>query len=462
MKKLPDTFIRIISFAPFLFCTIAGSAQAVTEIVTDYKGFWQSGAAAINPVKPDNSHNLIAFTFNGIRYSTGVNNALLSSHGLSFSAADFQALSVDGINGTVGANTKIGLGALYDGVASGASSPAPAGGLPGYLSDGLQGLNLGTGVANLPVGQLVFSVSNLQPAAIGDGIPDILVTQIADPSGTADTYQFTNSSDATIGTSLNISFSSMGAVGNWTADFYEASQNPMTLGAGFTQTDRPIRLWAADFSAFGITNGNFASIAKFKINLAGNSDVAFVAYNATGIILLPVNFTFFKADVANKNVQLSWQTASTKDAAYFAVEESSDGRNFSHLGKVPATNFTAANNYFFTHVQGAAKASYYRLKQVDLDGSFMYSKIVKVNNSGTGRSVQAYPNPVQTKLTVTHPWSIEGHLEVWNAGGVKLLEKKVLPESWSTEIELNHLPSGVYTVVLQNGERKETIHILKQ
>src|SRR4029078_715436 len=55
--------------------------------------------------------------------------------------------------------------------------------------------------------------------------------------------------------------------------------NPLTLQAGFTQTDRPIRMWAADFSVFGINSSNINQIAYFKIRLNGNSDVAFVAYN---------------------------------------------------------------------------------------------------------------------------------------------------------------------------------------
>jgi len=81
----------------------------------------------------------------------------------------------------VTSNTKLALGQLYDGVDNGASNPAPVNSLALYLTDGPNGLNLGTGIANLPKGDLTFRVTNINPAAIGDGIPDILVTQIADP-----------------------------------------------------------------------------------------------------------------------------------------------------------------------------------------------------------------------------------------------------------------------------------------
>ena len=89
----------------------------------------------------------------------------------------------------------------------------------------------------------------------------------------------------------------------------------MTLAGGFTKTDRPIRLWASDLSAFGIDSANASRIAYYKITLSGNSDVAFVAYNATTAIniissLLPVKLTSFTGTNANnKQVQLNWQTA---------------------------------------------------------------------------------------------------------------------------------------------------------
>jgi hypothetical protein len=66
-------------------------AQSVSEIITDYNGYYKTASAAPNPVKPDNSHHLLSFAFNGTRYSTGVNDALLSSHGETFTPAGFTA-----------------------------------------------------------------------------------------------------------------------------------------------------------------------------------------------------------------------------------------------------------------------------------------------------------------------------------------------------------------------------------
>ena len=276
---LAPWFLLII-YLLTLLVPVKTSAQSVSEIITDYGGYWKSSASQVNAVKPDNSHNLLSFAYNGIRYSTGVNDALLQSHGDAFVAGDYKALPVSQLTGTVNSNTKIGLGAMYDGVLNGASNPAPVNNMVKYLSDGIKGLDLGTCVANLPAGDLYFPISNLSLGAIGDGIPDMIITQVADPSTSSlDSYEFTDILGNLVGNKVDIVLNNLQVVGNWTADFYEASTNPLTLQAGFTHTDRPIRLWSADLSVFGINSSNIQNIAYFKIRLNGNSDVAFVAYN---------------------------------------------------------------------------------------------------------------------------------------------------------------------------------------
>ncbi|RYF85941.1 MAG: T9SS type A sorting domain-containing protein [Chitinophagaceae bacterium] len=447
-------------WAIFFLLPQANKAQGVTEIITDFGGYWQSKTTAISPIKPDNSHNLLAFTLNGVRYSTGVNNGLLSSYGLTYIPAEFRALGVSGISGTITSNTKVALGALFDGIFNGPSLVAPGAGISQYLTDGVNGLNLGTGVANLPVGQLEFSVNNLLPAAIGDGVPDILVTQIADPSGTADSYQFVDATGATVGHSVSISFSTTPAVANWTADFYEASIIPMILNLGFTQTDRPLRLWAADLSDFGIHAGNYSSIARFRINLAGNSDVAFVAYNNTTVSLLPVTLSFFEAQVSNKDIKLNWQTVSEKEMDSYEVQ-AGNGTEFTTIGTVPAMN-GSTNDYRFTHLNGAFSNTYYRLKQNAQNGSFSYSKVVKLAGSKANAVLQVFPNPCRDYLKILHPPSTDGRLQLSNISGVKLLEKKPAKAQSLSDLDLSGYPSGIYLLQWLNEKDKQQQFIIKQ
>ncbi len=261
-------------------------SQAVTEIITNYNGFWRTGTGNVSAVKPDNHHELISFSYNGARYSTGVNDNLLSTNGLTYTPGVYQALPMTNIAGTANGNTKIGLGAMIDGVNNGAGA-APSRNLAPYLNDGANGLDMGTCIANLPSGTMFLSVSNIQAAKIGDGIPDIVVTQIADPSSSYDSYEFTDINGVRVGSSLNVVLNTISPVGQWMADFYEAT-GATILSSGYTQTQRDIRLWAADFTTFGINASNIANVAYFKINLSGTSDIAFVAYNSATITVQAV------------------------------------------------------------------------------------------------------------------------------------------------------------------------------
>lgn len=289
------------SLALLMFADVPASirAQAVSEIITNYNGYWKTGTAAVSAVKPDNHHNLLSFSYNGTRFSTGVNDSLLALQGNVFTAEKYQALPLQNINGTPTSNTKIGLGAMADGVANGPGATAPSRSLGQYLNDGTNGLDLGTCIANLPAGTMFLSTSNIQSSKIGDGIPDMLITQVADPSGSSlDSYEFTDINGVRIGSSLAIVLNNITPVGQWIADFYEATGSTI-LSSVFTQTQRDIRLWAADFSSFGLNASNIGNIAYFKITLNGNSDIAFVAYNTTTITVqqvleLPANLTRLK------------------------------------------------------------------------------------------------------------------------------------------------------------------------
>jgi Secretion system C-terminal sorting domain len=469
LQQQPATKRNLFLPVFLLFFAVKGFSQYnVTEIITDYGGYWKSSAALNNTVKPDNSHNLVSFSFNGKRYSTGVNDALLTANGQSFIAGDYKALPVHSINGTVNSNTKIGLGSMYDGVANGPGTPRPSNDIPKYLTDGIKGLDLGTCVANLPAGTLFFSVSNIRKQAIGDGTPDIVITQIADPSGSLDRYEFTDINGNRVGNYVDIVLSNIPAVGNWTADFYEASTNPMTLSAGFTKTDRPIRLWASDLSAFGIDSSNSSQIAYFKISLSGNSDVAFVAYNNNTIdiqsSLLAVKLSGFAGKPINKDVQLSWETLTEINSDAFFIERSADGSVFTAVDKVNAAgNSFSALEYVYIDKNAATGKNFYRLKQVDRNGGYEYSKIIEIStaSSTAAATINMFPNPAVNYVTINHPFAGNNEvLQILNFQGNILLQQRITAGSFQTRIDLPRLPAGVYQLVWNNGKDRVSNNLL--
>lgn len=446
--------------------SFAQASQTVSEIITTYNSYFKSSTTNVNPVLPDNSHELLAFTFSGVRYSTGVNDAVLTSNGDVFNAQKYKSLPLNSISGTVTSNTKLALGQLYDGVNNGASNPPPSNDLVLYLTDGTNGLDLGTGVANLPAGKLFFKIANLNPGSIGDGIPDILITQIADPSTGVDKYEFTNASNATVGSSVNISFAGISAVANWTADFYEASKNPPTLTSTFTKTDRPLRLWAADFSYFGITAQNYSTIEGFTVNLNGNSDVAFIAYNtASAFITLPVTFSFFETSVENNNVILNWKTESENNNDYFAVETSTDGQNFNEIGRVQAHgNSNQTSSYSFIDRDVSAGNHFYRIKQVDKDAHFTFSKVLKQSMSSQRQNLNIYPNPATNSVIVSFLKSKqERQLMLYSNEGKLMISKMIQAGEANYSLDISMLPRGNYVIKLaEEGSESQSQKLIKK
>ncbi len=459
--NIPARLLKKASFSALAFFTlnICSAQFSVTEVITDYNGYWKSSAAAINSVKPDNSHNLVAFSFNGNRYSTGVNDALLAARGQSFIAGDYRALPIQSIGSSVTGNTKIGLGYMYDGVANGPGIVPPMNNIPYYLTDGVKGLDLGTCVANLPAGTMMFPVSTVLSGSIGDGVPDILITQIADPSGSTDKYEFTDINGARVGNAVDIVLTNVAPVGNWTADFYEANRNPMTLAGGYTRTDRPVRLWASDLSAFGINAGNAGSIQYFKITLSGSSDVAFVSYNNSTInlisSLLPVTLNSFTGIATDKQVQLNWETTAEINSDAFIIERSTDGTAFVAIDKINAVNNNTGNKYGYTDKTANSGKNYYRLKMLDNDGHFEYSKtiLVKTAVSITDNTISMYPNPARDYIIINHLHAGNNdQVQLVNLHGTIILRKQLAAGSFQTRIDVSSLPKGVYEMVWTNGK----------
>jgi len=465
LRQPTRTFLLVIVLSAI---NLIAPAQSVSGIITDYGGYWKSSASSMNPVKPDNSHTLLAFTYNGVQYSTGANDALLSSHGQTFQAQDFWSLPIENVTGKINGNTKIGYGAMKDGVYNGSGPGAPTSNdLAQYLTDGTKGLDLGTCVANLPKGDLTFFVNNIDPSHIGDGIPDILVTQIADPSGSTDNYEFLDENNLPVGIPRSISLYGISPVGNWTADFYEASETPLRLTNGYTQTDRPIRLWAADLSYFGITSLNYANIRSFVIHLSGNSDVAFVSYNRSTIgigSILPVNFSGFKTSLNQNVVTLNWSTASENGSASFSIERSQNGRDFTEISRTAAAGESnSAKTYVYTDKLSNTGTYYYRIRENAVDSRKTYSATNKIIYQAGESGLSVAPNPAVDNIKIGYISTDEEQtITVRNLSGHLIYSAKLPAGSNQTELNLAKFPSGNYSIVINNGQQRYATLLVKQ
>jgi len=126
----------------------------------------------------------------------------------------------------------------------------------------------------------------------------------------------------------------------------------------------------------------------------GGNWVAQMATFISTMSVLPVTLEFFEGRCLNNNVVLDWATTNEKNFAGFTVEGSIDGSNWDDIGLIRATgNSTVTQQYSYT-VDPHHSFAWYRLKQIDLDGYFYYSKVIGAGSCGVAKlGVTLFPNP---------------------------------------------------------------------
>ncbi|WP_428230930.1 DUF7507 domain-containing protein [Flavobacterium sp.] len=283
LKKLPILF--------FLISLETYSQVTITEIHTDWKGYWKSNSITGAGNRPDDYNNLLAFKWNNITYSTGVEDNTLTTKGVPFNAQKFRSLKIGSIG--LNNNTYILQGSMIDKSATAAILvPALAGSvatgaeLASRLTDGSNGLSLGTGVANIKAGSAEFKIgtNNLNLLGIDDGTPDLIITQVADPgtSSQSDIFKFVDANGNTVGNEISVAFGAVSPVGTYSLDLFKADGGANGFSPAST---RDIRLVGIETKAFGITNSNAAQVDRFVISFTGSSDCAFIAFNTNSLKL---------------------------------------------------------------------------------------------------------------------------------------------------------------------------------
>lgn len=179
--------------------------------------------------------------------------------------------------------------------------------------------------------------------------------------------------------------------------------------------------------------------------------------------LLPLTITLFTGQVEHKAAQLKWQTANEQNTAWFNVEHSVNGLTFTTIGKVKAAGYSAVErDYAFADANLSDATNYYRLKMLDADGKFTYSKIIKLD-IGNSDVLVTYPNPARDYVVVRHPAvNTNAKLQVADMGG-KIIKTISLAQGAShSTISLQGLPAASYTIIWQDGAREQTKTIIKQ
>lgn len=177
---------------------------------------------------------------------------------------------------------------------------------------------------------------------------------------------------------------------------------------------------------------------------------------------LPITLVQFSAREKEGAVVLSWVTAQEIDNEAFVVERSTDGIRFEAVQRIAGKGHSETRQeYSYTDRQlPQAERVYYRLKQVDIDGAYMYSPVTSVALKTVKSGITVYPNPVGAQFQVALPaQAAEGVLHVYNAGGRLIASQKLTA---TTTINSSRWSAGTYYLQLHSGGRLHQQTIVKQ
>lgn len=200
-----------------------------------------------------------------------------------------------------------------------------------------------------------------------------------------------------------------------------------------------------------------------RIMVRGHSNIFFDITNEFKVQgALPVDWLVFEASVNNgHNARLYWQTASEADNKGFEVEMSVDaGAHFRSLGFVADET---DRTYDFTVTDLAEGDYYFRLRQVDWNGTISYSPIRAVRIGGQQATFSIFPNPAQNELTVQMPADgrANAKLDIINQIGQVLRSLSVADGQELLPIDIADLPSGVYVLYYRAGEQTQEVRFTK-
>jgi hypothetical protein len=221
------------------------------------------------------------------------------------------------------------------------------------------------------------------------------------------------------------------------------------------------------FTSFPIENGTNTSVKYFYVFKDLGNGVVVRQNNAATI---PVELSSFSASVSGKVVNLNWATATEKNNNGFSIERSSNGKDFSAIQFVKGKGTTTVQSkYSFTDNNVASGNYYYRLRQIDYDGSISYSKTVEVNvtvNPNTFELSQNYPNPFNpsTNIKFTSGKSGNASVKVFNTLGQEVAtifnSNVEAGKAYEINFDASKLTSGIYFYQLKEGKNMLTKKML--
>lgn len=238
--------------------------------------------------------------------------------------------------------------------------------------------------------------------------------------------------------------------------YFPGGTNTGSFGTGYIETFDILSMLIEDGSAFNVDFTSNQSISLSRTS--GNADakvtmgpgmggkVQLVIEYEIWIIQapLPVELSSFEAIKGEQSVDVVWTTAFEENSQRFILQRSSDARDWTDLYQVETGEESAiSKNYQFID-QAPEHLNYYRLKQVDEDGSIHLSAIKFVRFDELPQAIKVMPNPFSNQITVT------GQFDNWHHYIIVDQQGRSLIQTNEARISTTSLSAGLYFILFKN------------
>ncbi len=230
-------------------------------------------------------------------------------------------------------------------------------------------------------------------------------------------------------------------VGTWKIDYYNRCVMTNCGGSNQNESDPPNA--PAEFYT-----------ATFEVTATQSTTPGGPCYVAP----LPVEFVSFEAKKVGDEAELYWSTASELNNDGFDIQRSEDGQNWQSIDFVKGQgNSSSTVDYHFKDKGPKGSLNYYRLAQIDFDGSVDYSAS-RMLKFGIESKLQIIPNPVHDQINLS--LELGSDVEIYNAMGNKIVDQRVL--GGEQVIDVQFLPAGVYVLKVYSSNLISSARFVKK
>ena len=212
-----------------------------------------------------------------------------------------------------------------------------------------------------------------------------------------------------------------------------------------------------------------ASYTYAAIDAAGVADPSPATSTITWGSVLPITLLDFTGKLNGSKVDLLWKTSSESGSDHFELERSTDGQQFVLLAKVTAQGFSSVtSNYAGVDPLPSKGMNYYRLKMVDKDGKYVYSKIITIQvNKADELMTKIMPNPFAHKLDIytSLPRNSEvtiSFIDMYGRTALTKVFKGIKGFNWFSITDLEILPAAAYMLKLSTADITVTKKLVKE